>query len=133
MSSKLKAEETEILAPTIRKPNLPCAVDRTCLNAYCKKRVYTLSEAQIKLLTSAQEQTDDEVVPDICDVQKCRKRLYPKFIKLSFCIKAKCKYLNLPRLQCNLKPKKHRLDLGRHETTLRARWKAGGWYYRKVK
>jgi len=99
-----KSEDVEILAPTIRKLKLPCAIGMTCLNAYCKRRTYTLNEKQMKALESVRN-LEVEIVPNICDNAKCRKRLYPKFIRLSFCIKAICPHLDLEHTQCKLKPK----------------------------
>jgi len=137
-----KSEDTEILAPTIRKPKLPCAIGMTCLNANCKRRTYTLSDEQMKAIESVQENVDFidfdhdiEMVPNICDNTKCRKRLYPKFIKLSFCIKANCPYLDLEHTQCKLKPKpiSRIITFEKRQHTLRMhRGSEKGWHYRKL-
>jgi len=145
-----KVEETEILAPQKRKKALPCSVGRTCLDAYCKRRVYNLSEAQItrhyvssttriassKTLERLEALTEDdgiERIPNICDVQKCRKRQYPNFIRMSYCIKAKCKWLDTEKTQCRLRPKRGRVTLEQYHHTLRMH--SGhdkGWHYRKL-
>jgi hypothetical protein len=130
----LKYEDTEIFAPIKRKKRLPCSNVKVCLNAVCSKRIYTLTKAQVKKLELAQELTDKECVPSICDVDGCRKRVYPKFIKLSFCIKAECPNLQLDKVQCKLKSKPiGRVSLERKESTIRLRGKVSGWHYRKVK
>ncbi|MBX5329192.1 MAG: hypothetical protein QHH18_04410 [Candidatus Bathyarchaeota archaeon] len=131
-----KLEDVEILAP-IKRRGLPCSKDKAnvCLDANCKRRIYTLTKAQLKKLELAQELTDEECTPSICEVEGCKKRLYPKFIKLSFCIKAKCPNLQRDKVQCKLKPKpKGRFSLERKGHTLRMhKGTDKGWFYRKMK
>lgn len=80
-----KPKDVEILAP-IKRKGLPCSKDKTnvCLNYNCKRRIYTLTKAQVRNL-----ELSNELHSDACDIKDCKKKLYPKFIKLSFCIKSK--------------------------------------------
>lgn len=124
----------EIFAPTKRSKSLPCS-NKTCLNDTCSRREYVLTKAQKKRLELAQRLVKDkECVPSICTVERCRRRVYPRFIKMSFCVKAKCPNLEENKAQCSLRPKPSgRVSLERRASIIRQRGKTSGWFYRKVK
>jgi hypothetical protein len=132
----LKHEETEILAPRKRPTKLPCARYNmeVCLNANCNNRIYRLTTAQQRKLDLAQRGRAEQCVPNVCDVAECKKRIYPDFIKLSFCIKAECPNLQRDKVQCRLKPKhKGKISLEHKHHTLRMhKGSSKGWHYRKL-
>jgi hypothetical protein len=107
--NSLKVEDTEILSPIKRKKGLPCAVGRTCLDAYCKKRIYNLSEAQIKTLERLEALTEDdgiERIPNICDVKGCRKRVYPSSLGYLFALRLSANTLTYQRFSVILSLRK---------------------------
>lgn len=114
--------ETIIVAPKYRR-NLPCSIESYCSREDCKKRVSGVWENEC-------------LIDNHCKKRGCYYE--SDDIPLSFCIDKKCQYLlqsnKGSRIVCEkfMFELKHPSTPPSGHTTLRLRWKASGWTYRKV-
>jgi hypothetical protein len=122
-----RLEEPTFMTPRQRK-GLPCCVVNYCSRLQCKKRAFVRKDAVVENAY-------------LCLKEKCRRRLYifpNEDVPVSFCQKSKCRMLGKSRL--NYVCIKFRKEMASRPVkpmpsghrTLRLKWKAGGWTYRKV-
>lgn len=124
-----RVEELNVVAPTFRR-KLPCRIPNYCIREGCLDRQYVVLK-------------DEGCLVNTCTVEDCTKRRekYPNNeMPVSFCMKQKCPFLERSResmayrcakFMAELRGQRRRRAPSGH-TTLRLKWKKGGWTYREV-
>lgn len=119
----IKYEIPQIKAPRIRR-GLPC-FDLSCCLSRCRKRAYITELLEREMKTGVFS----------CGDLECKRRVSePVFIKITFCVNAKCEHFDRDNIRCKLVHERSgRLSFQRPRGILRMnRGSDKGWHYRKL-